>query len=220
MIISWYGHSCFKITTRTKRGSEEVTIITDPYDKSIGLRPPQGSADIITISHEHHDHNNRSALKGDFFIADAPGEYSIKGITIEGVDSFHDDKNGQERGRNTIFLIESEDMRICHLGDLGHKLSEKQLDRLTGVDILMIPVGGHGTLDGKLAEQVIGQLEPGIIIPMHYKIDGLRAEIDDEKPFCEEIGNCPKEKVQKLVLKKKDIEDKENEIVLMEPIHA
>lgn len=220
MTISWYGQSCYKIVTRSKRGSDEITIITDPFDKSIGLRPPSGQADIITVSHQHHDHNNVSSLKGDYFVADAPGEYSIKGIAIEGLDSFHDEQNGQERGRNTIFVIESEDIKICHLGDLGQKLTEKQLERLTGVDILMIPVGGKYSLDAKKASLVIGQIEPKIIIPMHYKIDGLTVDIDDESNFCQEMGNCPKEKVQKMVLKKKDIEEKENEIVLMSAVNA
>ena len=172
MIITWYGHSCFKIVTRTKRGSEEITLVTDPYDKSIGLRPPQGQADIVTISHSFPSHNNLESLKGDYFVADAPGEYSIKGITLEGIDSFHDDQQGQQRGRNTIFIIESEDIRVCHLGDLGQKkLDEKQLDRMTGIDILMIPDGGHDTLDAKTAEQIIGQIEPKLIIPMHYKTE-------------------------------------------------
>lgn len=215
MTITWYGQSCFKIQTRSKRGSDEIIIFTDPFDKSIGLRPPQGQANIVTISHQHIDHNNTDSLKGDFFTVDAPGEYSIQGITIEGIESFHDNVEGQEVGRNTIFLIESEDIRICHLGDLGHKLSQKQLDRMNGVDILMIPVGGKKSLSPKLAEEVMGQIEPKMIIPMHYKINGMETDMIDEKAFCAEVGNCPKELMPKLVLKKKDLEDKENEIVLM-----
>lgn len=215
MTISWYGQSCFKIQTRTKRGGEEVTIITDPFDKTIGLRPPQGQTDIVTISHNHPAHNSPTLLKGDYFTIDSPGEYSIKGISIEGIESFHDNQEGADRGRNTIFVIESEDVRICHLGDLGHKLNEKQLEKINGIDILMIPIGGTTTLDGKGAEQVIGQIEPKLIIPMHYKVKGLTIDINDEQPFCDEMGNCPKEKIQKLVLKKKEIEEKENEIVLM-----
>lgn len=217
MIITWYGHSCFKIQTRPKRGGEEITIFTDPFDKSIGLRPPQGQANIVTISHDHHDHNNPGFLKGDLFKIDAPGEYSINGVTIEGVDSFHDKNSGSESGRNTIFIFESEDVRLCHLGDLGHKLNEKQLDKINGVDILMIPVGGKYTISAQEAEQVIGQIEPKIIIPMHYRTKGTNIQdIDDEKAFCSELGNCPKEKIQKFTFKKKDIENKENEIVLFE----
>jgi L-ascorbate metabolism protein UlaG (beta-lactamase superfamily) len=123
MNITWYGQSCFKIQTKSQRGGKETTIITDPFDKSIGLRPPQGIAEIVLISHtQHNDHNNVSAIKGDPFVIDASGEYSIEGIQIEGIESFHDKSNGEERGRNTIFTIDSEGMRICHLGDLGHIL--------------------------------------------------------------------------------------------------
>lgn len=217
MTISWYGQSCFKIQTRPKRGKDEVIIFTDPFDKSVGLRPPQGQADIVTISHSHYDHNNPGFLKGNFFKAEAPGEYSINGIAIEGIESFHDNVQGAQRGRNTIFIFESEEIRLCHLGDLGHKLDEKQLDKINGVDVLMIPVGGKYTISSKEAEEIIGQIGPKIIIPMHYRIKGLSiTDIDDEKNFCNELGNCPKEKVQKLVIKKTDIENKENEIILME----
>lgn len=214
MIISWYGHSCFKIQTRPKRGSEEITIFTDPFDRAIGLRPPQGHADIVTISHSHFDHNNTSALKDDPFVVDAPGEYSIKSVAIEGIDSFHDDKKGEERGRNTIFLIESEEIRICHLGDQGDILTEKQVEALGEVDILMVPVGGKYTLDSEKAEKVVGQIEPKIIIPMHYKVKDLKIDIADEKEFCKAFGEKSNGET-KLVIKKKDLEEIENKLILL-----
>ncbi len=214
MNISWYGHSCFKIQTKPKRGSEEITIITDPFDKAIGLRPPQGQTDIATVSHAHFDHNNTKSLKGDFFEIDAPGEYSIKNVHIEGIESFHDDQNGKERGRNTIFIIESEDLRVCHLGDLGHLLTESQVEAIGEIDVLMIPVGGTYTLDTEEAEKVVGQLEPKIIIPMHYKVKGLKVDIDDEKAFCKEFGTKTNGET-KLNIKKKDLEEIENKLVVM-----
>lgn len=214
MIISWYGQSCFKIQTRPKRGSEEITIFTDPFDRSIGLRPPQGHADIATVSHSHFDHNNVSALKDDPFVVDAPGEYSIKNVAIEGIESFHDDKKGEERGRNTIFLIESEEMRICHLGDQGDVLTEKQVAALGEVDVLMIPVGGKYTIDAKTAGKVVGQIEPKIIIPMHYKVKGLKIDIEDEKEFCKSFGEKSNGET-KLVIKKKDLEETENKLILL-----
>ena len=222
MTIQWYGHSCFKISTKPEgRGSgEDAVIFTDPFDKSIGLRPPQGKADIVTISHSHPDHNNPDALKGEPVILDLPGEYSIKGVSITGVGSFHDKVQGAEYGHNVIFVIESEGVRFCHLGDLGMPLDKKQLEEVNGVDILAIPVGGPHSLDAKEAKTVVDQIEPKIILPMHYKIPGLKLKIGDEKGFCKEIGTCPREKMAKLILKKKDLEGAERKVVLMEALSA
>lgn len=218
MIIQYYGHSCFKITTKPAgRGKDDVAVFFDPFDKSVGLRPPQGQADLVLVSHNHADHNNVEALKGEPNVIDIPGEYSAKGANIIGIASYHDDKNGTERGENTIFVLEAEDLRICHLGDLGTDLSEKQLEKINGIDILMIPIGGGDyTIDGKKAVDIIKKIEPKIIIPMHYKIKGSTVDIDDEKKFCDEIGSCPKEKVSKINIKKKDLEEKDMEVVLMD----
>jgi L-ascorbate metabolism protein UlaG (beta-lactamase superfamily) len=223
MTIQWYGHSCFKISTKPEgRGSgDDVVIFTDPFDKAVGLRPPQGRADIVTVSHNHHDHSNVEALKGEPMVLDLPGEYSIKGVSITGINSFHDKVQGAERGLNTIFAIESEGIRFCHLGDLATILDKKQLEEVNGVDILAIPVGGNGyTLDGKEAKAVVDQIDPKIILPIHYKIPGSKVKIDDEKSFCKEIGTCPREKVSKLILKKKDLEEAERKVVLMEALSS
>jgi len=214
MQITWYGHACFKIQTKPHRGAEEVIIFTDPFDKSIGLRPPQGNADVITVSHGHYDHSNVSALKGDPFVIDSPGEYSLKNIYFEGVDSLHDQQQGAERGRNTIFVIESEEIRICHLGDLGHLLNESQLEKITPVDVLMLPVGGIYTLDAVLAKKVVSQIEPAIILPMHYKVKGLKIDIAGANSFCSDMGTQT-EKMTRLSLRKKDLEEKGNKIILL-----
>jgi L-ascorbate metabolism protein UlaG (beta-lactamase superfamily) len=220
MTIQWYGHSCFKISTKPEgRGSgEDVVIFCDPFQKEIGLRPPQGKADIVTVSHSHMDHNNPEALRGEPAVLDLPGEYSIKGISIKGINSFHDKKDGAENGLNTIFVFESEGIRFCHLGDLGSALNNKQLEEINGVDVLAIPVGGFKSLNGKDAKDVIDQIEPKIILPMHYRTKGSKFKGDDEKIFCKEIGTCPREKVAKLILKKKDLEEKESEVVMMEAL--
>ena len=216
MNIQYYGHSCFKLTTKPAgRGQEEVTIFIDPFDKMVGLRPPQGQADVVLVTHDHHDHNNVEALKGEPRVIDIPGEYSVKGVNIVGINSYHDNKNGQERGQNTIFIIETEEIRICHLGDLGHDLSEKQLEEIDGVNILMIPIGGKYTIDGKQACDIIKKVEPNIAIPIHYKITGSTVDIDDEKKFCGEMGNCPKERVSKINIKKKDLEEKSMQVIIM-----
>ena len=216
MIIQYYGHSCFKLTTKPAgRGNGDVNVFFDPFDKTIGLRPPQGSADLVLVSHQHHDHNNVEAIKGEPQVIDIPGEYSVKGINIIGLPTYHDDKNGAERGQNTAYILESEDMRVCHLGDLGTELTEKQYDTVSGVDILMIPVGGKYTIDGEKAAKIVKKIEPKIVIPIHFKTKGLTVDIGDEKEFCDEIGNCPKERLPKLNLKPKDLEGKNMEVIIM-----
>ncbi|HBI17385.1 MAG: Zn-dependent hydrolase of the beta-lactamase fold-like protein [Candidatus Moranbacteria bacterium GW2011_GWF2_34_56] len=216
MNIQYYGHSCFKIATKAEgRGSEDVIAFIDPFDKKVGLKPPQGKADVVFVSHAHHDHSNVEALKENPVIIDAPGEYSVKGINVTGIDSFHDDQEGAQRGRNTIFVLDTEDIRICHLGDLGVDLTIKQLEKIGDVDVLMVPVGGKYTIDYKVAAAIAKKLSPSIIIPIHYKMKGTSVDIADEKDFCNEMGNCPKERVNKVNLKKKDLEGKNMEILLM-----
>ena len=217
MQIQYYGHSCFKITTKPGgRATEDITIFFDPFGKELGIRPPQGQADIVFVSHQHFDHNNTSAIKGDPVIIETPGEYAVKGINVVGVEAFHDNENGAIKGRSTIFILEAEELKICHLGDLGCDLTGKQLEEIDGVDILFIPVGGNYTIDGKKATELIRKIEPAIVIPMHYKIAGSTAEIEDEGKFCSEMGNCPKEKIVKFNVKKKDLEEKKMEVVLMD----
>src|SRR4030042_4332871 len=159
MVITWYGQSCFKIQ------SGETILITDPFSKEIGLTPPRGQVNIVTISHQHYDHNNLDTFSGaNPFIIDGPGEYEVKGINVKGVSVFHDKKEGKERGVCTVYLIEIEGIKICHLSDLGQtKLTNEQLETLDGVDILMIPVGGIYTISGEEAVDIINQIEPKIV---------------------------------------------------------
>ena len=214
MTISWYGHSCFKISNQ---GGHSI-IITDPFDKKIGLTPPRGNADVVTISHDHYDHNNIKAISGELFVVNGPGEYEVKGIRITGISSYHDKKQGEERGLNTIYLIEVDDIKICHLGDMGQeKLTDKQLESIGDVDILMIPVDGVYTLNAREAVKIVKQIEPRIIIPMHYKLPGLTEKLDDVKDFLKEIGLNGQSTVDKLTLKKKDLTGKEMEVVVMKP---
>ncbi len=210
MKITWHGQSCFKIITK------DATIVTDPFGKDIGLKPPRFEADIVTVSHDHSDHNNTSALRGSPFIIDGPGEYELKGIAITGINSYHDAKEGKERGLNTIFVMEVEEMRICHLGDLGQKkLTDSQLEEVGEVDILMIPVGGVYTVDSEEAAAVINQIEPRIVIPMHYKVPGLNIKLQEVDTFLKEMGG-EKQVVEQLTLKKKDLpKEEETQVMVM-----
>ena len=173
MIISYLGHSSFKIKTNT------ATLITDPFDNSTGLHFVKQESDIVTISHQHQDHNNKAGIKNDncFFIEN-PGEYEIKDVMIRSYKTFHDSENGALRGENYIFLIQTEGQTICHLGDLGHELSDKIYKEIEATDILMIPVGGTYTIDASLAAKIVHKVEPSIVLPMHYKTAGLASRFD------------------------------------------
>ena len=212
MIITWQGHSCFKI--QDKIGPEGVTVVTDPYGKNTGLKVPNFEADIVTISHDHDDHNNASALRGNPFVIDCAGEYDFKGVLIEGIDSYHDNQKGTERGGNIIYRLEVDDVSIAHLGDLGGPLDSTQLEKLVGTDILLIPVGGKYTLDAKMAVEVISQIEPRIVIPMHYKTPDLKMDIDPVDKFVKELGLKPTYE-EKLKISKKDLPQEDMELVIL-----
>lgn len=213
MILTWLGHSCFKL--QDKIGPDGVTVVTDPFGKQFGLKAPNCEADIITVSHDHEDHNNVSALRGNPFVVNCAGEYDIKNVLIEGVDSFHDDVQGSGRGRNLIFRFEIDDISVVHLGDLGQSLDDAQLEKLAGTDILLIPVGGKYTLDAKKAVDVIAQIEPRIVVPMHYKTDELKIEgLDGVDKFIKEFGLTPSYE-EKLKISKKDLPQEDMELVIL-----
>jgi len=212
MIITWQGHSCFKI--QDKIGPDGVTVVTDPFNKETGLKVPNFEADIITVSHDHADHNNVDALRGKPFVISCAGEYDFKGVLIEGIDSYHDDKKGAERGGNIMYRFEIDDISVAHLGDLGDILDNTQIEKLIGTDVLLIPVGGTYTLDAKKAVEVISQIEPRIIIPMHYKTEGNKHDIDSVDKFIKEIGLTPSYE-EKLKISKKDLPQEDMELVIL-----
>lgn len=210
MIITYYGHSCFKIQDKT--GQDGITLATDPFDKKIGLKTPNFESDIITVSHDHYDHNNVKALRGNPFVVDMPGEYDRKGILIRGIKSGHG--GGKDDVVNIIFRMEIDDISVTHLGDLGHVLENEQLEFVAGTDILMVPVGGKYTLDAKKAVEVINQAEPRIIIPMHYKLKSTAIDIDGVDKLIKELGLPVSEEV-KLNIKKKDLPQEDMELVVL-----
>lgn len=168
MEITYLGHACFRL-----KGKNAV-VVTDPYDKSVGFLMPKMSADIITISHDHEDHNAFSRISGTTrrpqpYVIRAPGEYEVSGVGVFGWGTFHDGEQGTLRGKNTIYTIHMDNLTLAHLGDLGEPLSDQYVDYLGRVDILFTPVGGYYSLSARDAEKVIARLKPSIVIPMHYK---------------------------------------------------
>jgi len=217
MQIIWHGQSCFQITATHNKG-EQVSILIDPFSEEIGLRVPKFEADILLVSHDHHDHNNVKAVSGNPFIIDGPGEYEIKNVFIEGISSWHDNSQGKERGENTIYTIEVEDLKLCHLGDFGQKeLTKEQLEKIGQVDILMIPIGGIYTISDREALKVMSQLEPKIIIPMHYQIPKLKIKLDGLDRFLKVVGIKSIEPQPKLTIKKKDVSLEEVKIIVLKP---
>ena len=217
MQIFWKGHSCFQILANIGKGNQ-VKIVIDPFSEEIGLKLPKMEADILLISHSHHDHNNKKAISGNPFLIEGPGEYEVKGVYVEGVHSWHDQKEGQERGENTIYTIEAEEMKICHLGDLGEKkLTDEQLEKIGDVDVLMVPVGGVFTISAKEAISIMAQIEPKITIPMHYSIPKLKIKLDGLEKFLKPLGIKKIEPLPKLLIKKRDLSPEEARIVILEP---
>ena len=207
MTITWYGQSCFRLEAK------EGSVLIDPFDKEIGLKPPRIKDDIVLVSHQHYDHNAIDEANPEAFIIKNPGEYENHGIAIRGIQSFHDNKEGTERGLNTIYVLKAEELNICHLGDLGHILTDHQVEDIGDVYILMIPVGGTYTIYAKTAVEVINQIEPKIVIPMHYKISDLKIPLDSPEKFVKELGLTP-EKVEKYKIAKKLLPAEEIKLVM------
>ena len=182
MDINWLGHSCFRI-----RGSH-ATIITDPYPPSLGYSLGKPTARIVTVSHQHPGHSYVQGIGGEPKPVSGPGEYEISGVLIIGIATFHDGEKGRKRGRNTVYLIELDDIAVCHLGDLGHVLTAEQVEELGDVDVLLLPVGGVSTIDAPMAAEVVRQLEPKAVVPMHYKTEALSWELEPVGRFLKEIG--------------------------------
>ena len=217
MNIFWQGQSFFQITILPKKNSQ-VNLAVDPFSEEIGLRPPKLEADILLITHDHNDHNNVKVVAGSPFLISGPGEYEIKGVFIQGIPAWHDNSQGKESGENTIYTIEAEEMRLCHLGDLGQReLTSEQLEKIGQVDILMIPVGGVYTISAKEVIKVMAQIEPKIIIPMHYQIPKLKTKLDGLDKFLKTMGIKSIEPQNKLSIKKKDISPEEVKIIILKP---
>lgn len=182
MEITWLGHSCFRL-----KGKEAI-LITDPYDGTIGYSLGKPKANIVTSSHPHPGHSFVAGVGGEPRVVRGPGEYEIASVFIQGISTFHDNERGKQRGKNTVYLIEMDEVIICHLGDLGHVLSSEQVEEMSGVEVLLVPVGGLSTIAASAAAELVRLLQPRIVIPMHFKTEVVPFKLEPVENFLKEIG--------------------------------
>lgn len=209
MEIIWFGHSCFRL-----RG-KDVTILSDPFDRSSGYHLGKVTADVVTVSHQAPDHSNVKAVGGDPHVVAGPGEYEIAGVFITGVATRRDQGTGQDKERNTAYLIEIDDLTVCHLGDLGHILTPQQVEQMSSADVLLIPVGGNNTINAGQAAEVVSQIEPRIVIPMHFKTDVTTLELEPVGKFLREMGVTDPTPQPKLTVSKGSLPE-ETTVVLLD----
>jgi len=210
MDIYWHGQACFEIKTQV----DKKKIVIDPYTKDYGLKLPKLEADLLLITHDHKDHNNIRGVSGNPFIINSPGEYEAKGIFIQGINASH----GEKRGDVIIYIMDIEGMKVCHLSDIGQELTDEQVEKIGDVDILMIPVGGIYTVDGEGAQKIINQIEPKVIIPMHYQIPGLKLDkkLESVSSFLKTMGHEEIQAESSLKIKKAGLPP-ETKIVVLKP---
>lgn len=207
MEITWLGHGCFRL-----KGKESV-VVMDPCPRSTGYNIGRQQATIVTVSHHHPEHSYLEAVTAQR-ILDAPGEYEIGGVMITGVRTWHDDRRGAQRGPNIVFVVELDEVRVCHLGDLGHVPTQEQTEALSDIDVLLVPVGGHSTIDAALASEVVSLLEPRLVVPMHYATEGSTAKLDRLDTFIKQMGVSPSPQ-PKLALTKTTLPS-ETQVVVLE----
>lgn len=208
MDITWYGHACFRLRNRG------ATVVTDPYDKTLGLSLPSLKANIVTVSHQTSHHNYTTGVKGDFKVIDGPGEYEMSDVFITGI-RIANSKSAKTDIPNNVFVIYMDDVAVCHLGDLAHVPSQKQVEEMGNIDVLLVPVGGGKALKASQAAEVISLIEPYLVIPMHYKLPGLTIKLDPVSKFLQEMGITKTETVDILKLAKSNLPE-ETQVVLMD----
>ena len=212
MQIQWFGQSAFKLQ------GKEVTVAIDPHDKT-GLKMPKFQADLLLITDPKDKEINEKAIRGNTFLINGAGEYEVKGVFVYGLRAFYDNKKGEENGVFTAYVVEFEGIKIAHLGKIGQDtLNERQLEYLEGVDILIVPVGGINGINGTGAVKLISQIQPRIVIPMQYKIPGLKAKAEPVDKFLKEYGAATPEKMDKLKVQKKDLPQEETKVIILNKV--
>jgi L-ascorbate metabolism protein UlaG (beta-lactamase superfamily) len=207
--VTWLGHGCFRLRGRS------AAVVTDPYPPAIGLKLSRLDADLVTVSHEHDNHNYTQVVRDAYEIR-GPGEYEVAGVSVIGVPTYHDAEKGAKRGRNTVYLIELDGVRVVHLGDLGHRLDDAEAEAIASPDVLLVPVGGRTAINAAQAAEVVRQLEPRYVVPMHYAIPGLKLELDPVDRFLKEMGVAPSEPQPKLSVQA-SAGEYETKVVVLEP---
>ena len=209
MQIIWHGLSSFEVKAKTTNG--DITIVTDPYQNTTGLRFPKAiSAELAISSHDGEDANNYGVVSGEPYVVDLPGEFEVKNIFVFGVDA-----PLKAGGKNFVSVIEAERMRIAHLGALDRALSDEELQRMNNIDILMVPVGGGRVMDAKVASEVISQVEPRVVIPMTHALPAMKEKLATVESFCKELGACRREEVSKYKVSRKDLPEEDMLIVTL-----
>ncbi|MDP3998233.1 MAG: MBL fold metallo-hydrolase [bacterium] len=211
MEITHLGHSCFKL-----RGKNVTLLLDPPSEEEMGFKILKSTVDAVLTTHNHPDHHDLDRVEGYRVLIEGPGEYEVGGALILGISAFHDNVKGKDKGKVTLFQIKVDGLTLAHLGDLGDKLNEAQIEELNGVDILMIPVGGHSTISPAVAAEVAAQLEPKIVIPMHYLVPGLKnTSLMPVENFLKEMGKEATPPQPKLVITKDKL-PQELEVVVLE----
>lgn len=178
MKIEYLGHSCFKLTESTG-----TSVVCDPYSEDIGYKMPKTLADAVTVSHNHYDHDAVKNVEGNPVIIEKQTSFSLPGVEVDAVKSFHDGKRGKLRGENTIFKFRMDGIDVCHLGDLGEECSSALIESVLPVNVLLIPVGGNYTIDAEMAKEYVDRIMPDVVIPMHYRTKDCKLDIDRVDEF-------------------------------------
>ncbi|GAC1659075.1 MAG: MBL fold metallo-hydrolase [Candidatus Dormibacteraceae bacterium] len=213
MDVTWHGHGCFRFKGKS------ATAVTDPFPPSLGIKLPKLEADLVTISHPHENHAYVEAVGKGAIVIDGPGEYEVSGITVFGIPTYHDNQKGAAHGRNTVYVLEVDEIRICHLGDLGHRLDDEAVEAIgTHVDVLLVPVGGGNSLNAGLAAEIVRMIEPRWVVPMHYQMSLLSSNLDGVDTFLKEMGVADAVPQNKLSVQYSSSgSDGETKVYLLEP---
>lgn len=212
MEITWFGHSCFRLMERGL-----ASVVTDPYDDSLGYPVLRLKADIVTVSHAAPGHSHVDAVKGEKRALTGPGEYEIGGVFITGIATGRGDgdkKKGAETKTNTVFVFDYEGFTVCHLGDLDHVPTQSQIEALGAVNVALVPVGGGAGLNAAQAAEVISLIEPSLVVPMHYRTDGGSSSLDPVSKFLKEMGLGTVKPEPLLKLGKSGLPDETHVVVL------